>query len=420
MMTSRRPRVAAIGLDDSQLVSIAPLCGEMRPAGSLSGYLQNFSWTETDVVVSSALQSRSVNSSVNLMTIGTISFFWSDFARVSVPHHVSTHSGNTERELTVPQACPHSYKLLAAELSKQLALSGGPPAVMSTSRRDQSALIETTSGHPVALRLVLPDRSTSDDDALQRPVALLLPKVSNLAAWFSAFLYDVHKSDPGRVPHPPPRLAQPSIWYTPQEQDLTDQISKIEFDIGRLRDERDQLKANLAAEGEKADAGIRQVLWADGDDLVAAATEVLSDLGFEVRNMDAELSQGEPKREDLRLTLPDRPDWQALVEVKGYTSGTRTNDARQIREHRDLYTADEGRTPDLTVWLANPFRTMDPSARPALDPNVKDAAANVGAVYVLAADLYRQWVPVASGSLDEERVVQSLINAHPGIWTPPA
>ena len=104
---------------------------------------------------------------------------------------------------------------------------------------------------------------------------------------------------------------------------MTDQISKIEFDIGRLRDERDQLKANLAAEGEKADAGIRQVLWADGDDLVAAATEVLSDLGFEVRNMDAELSQGEPKREDLRLTLPDRPDWQALVEVKGYTSGTK-------------------------------------------------------------------------------------------------
>ena len=135
--------------------------------------------------------------------------------------------------------------------------------------------------------------------------------------------------------------------------------------------------------------------------------------------MDAELSQGEPKREDLRLTRQDRSGWQALVEVKGYTSGTRTNDARQIREHREHYIEKEGRSPDLTVWLANPSRTMDPSSRRAPDQNVEEAAANVGAVHVLALDLYRQWALVAADRLEAETVVQSLANADPGLWTPP-
>ena len=53
MMNPKRPRVAAIGLDDSQVESIEPLCGELRPADSLDTYLygQEYSWTETDVMV---------------------------------------------------------------------------------------------------------------------------------------------------------------------------------------------------------------------------------------------------------------------------------------------------------------------------------------------------------------------------------
>lgn len=57
MTNPKRPRVAAIGLDDSQVESIEPLCGELRPADSLDTYLyeQKYSWTETDVMVSSDL-----------------------------------------------------------------------------------------------------------------------------------------------------------------------------------------------------------------------------------------------------------------------------------------------------------------------------------------------------------------------------
>ena len=108
--------------------------------------------------------------------------------------------------------------------------------------------------------------------------------------------------------------------------------------------------------------------------MTAVVGEMLDDLGFEVRNMDTELPEGEPKREDLRLTREGTPGWQAMVEVKGYPSGTKTNYARQIRENRDHYILEEGRSPDLTVWLSNPYRKREPSSRPAPDQNVKDAA----------------------------------------------
>ena len=134
--------------------------------------------------------------------------------------------------------------------------------------------------------------------------------------------------------------------------------------------------------------------------------------------MDAGLDQGEPKHEDLRLTHEDRVGWEAIVEVKGYTGGTRTNDTRQIREHRKRYRSDHQREPDLTLWVANPHRRADPSVRPTPDGNVKTAAEITGIVHALSKDLYMQWLQVVSGSLEADQVSQSLADASPGLWAP--
>lgn len=136
--------------------------------------------------------------------------------------------------------------------------------------------------------------------------------------------------------------------------------------------------------------------------------------------MDVGREPNESKREDLRLTLRDRPDWEAIVEVKGYTGGTKTNDARQIREHRDRYITEKGQPPELTVWLTNPFRQMDPSSRPTPGGHVVEAAENIGAVHVLTTDLYKQWARVKAGDLEADNMIQDLINAGPGLWTPAA
>ena len=132
-----RPRVAAIKLDSPQFESIAPLCGDLRRASALGEYVQEFNWTETDVVVSSGLHSHYVDGCVNLMTIGPSNFYWSDSysgPAGRIKHRVRTDNGNTERELAVSPTCPGPYKLLAAELTRQLSLSGEPPTVVSSSR----------------------------------------------------------------------------------------------------------------------------------------------------------------------------------------------------------------------------------------------------------------------------------------------
>ena len=423
MTNSRRPRVAAIGLSDSQIASIEPLCGELRPARSLGLYLLSYSWTETDVVVAVGNLDPQVACSVNLLIIGPTSFQWSDghspfYGGHLIPHYAIASKANTERELTVSPSCPDLYKPQAVELSRHLSRSVNPPTVISTSRQGGAALIETTSGLSIALRFDLPSRLNSSGDDPPGHIALLLPEASNLVAWFRAFLSELHESDPIRVPQAPPRLSQPSDWYTPQESALAARISQVESEIDRLSDEQVRLQTELATEVERTDRGIRRALWADGDELVGVVRDILGDLGFEVRDMDAELSPGESKREDLRLTLQGVPGWEAIVEVKGYPSGTKTNDARQIREHRDRYFSEESRPPDLTVWLSNPYRTTEPSSRPAPDQNVKVAAENVGALHVLATDIYRQWALVAVGSLDAKSVVQSLVDTEPGLWLP--
>ena len=422
MTMPKRPRVAAIGLKDDQIASIESLCGELREAYSLGEYLQRYSLTETDILVSDCLLGEEVDSNVNLMAIGPNQFRWLDFSGTGDRRdrrNVDTNAENTEREFTVPPTCPDLYRGLANELSRHLSQASEPPDVISTEREGQTALIETTSGRPVALRIELPPRSRGAGGGERRPIALLLPESSYLVAWFSAFLNDIHKSDPARVPQAPPRLSQPSDWYTLQESVLADRIAEIDSEIERLSGERHQLQAELAAEGERAEQGPRRALWADGDELTAAVSNLLTDLRFEVRNMDAKLKQGEPKREDLRLTLQGTPGWEAIVEVKGYTNGTRTSDSRQIREYRDRYIEEEGRPPNLTVWLANPFRSRDPSSRPAPDQNVKEFAEAISSVHVLASDLYRQWALVVGGSLDADTVIESLVNSKPGLWTPP-
>ena len=419
-MRTKRPRVATIGLNDAELQSIASLCGDLRQSSSLSTYLEEYSWTETDILISREnLDGAKINNSTHLMTMGS-TFFRIDKEHMQVDGTIyanpSVQAGcdNTERELEVPPSCPSLYKPLATELSGHLSQAARPPGVIRTHFPSKicHVIIQTTSGRPVALRLAFSAESTAF-------IALVLPEDSNLEPWFRAFLYELHEHTPSRVPQEPPRLSQPSDWYTPQERALADQILQIDSKVQCLNSRREELLTKLAKEGEKADGGTRRALWADGEELKDAVKEMLADFKFTVRDMDAEVKQGKPKHEDLRLTLQDNSEWEAIVEVKGYNSGIKTNDARQVREHRERYITEKHRPPSLTLWLSNPYRAMDPSSRPNPDQNIENAAKNVGAVHALTSDLYRQWALAIAGNIEKETVVQNLMHAEPGLWTPP-
>ena len=413
-MSIKRPRVAAIGLEDLQVKSIEHLCGILRSADTFRRYIQRYNVSETDVMVFGADSEFEIDrgAPAHLLAIEPRSLSWMQACEQGVVGRcdVFATDRNTERELTVPDACPAVYETLAAGLSKQLGSAEDPPPVAIADGLEdfaQNALVSTTSGRAVALRFAVPNS-----------VVLVLPEVANLSAWFAAFLSDIHETDPERVPHPPPRLSNAADWHTPKESALAEEVAAIEDKIERLDDERDRRKSELAAEEERTNRGIRRAVWADGEDLVEAVAEILDGLGFTVHLMDAGLDEGEPKREDLRLTHEDLVGWEAIVEVKGYTGGTRTTDARQIREHRDRYIFDRQQQPDLTLWVANPHRRADPSFRPTPDGNVKHTAEITGIVHALATDLYMQWLQVISGNLEADQVSQSLANAAPGLWAP--
>jgi len=141
-------------------------------------------------------------------------------------------------------------------------------------------------------------------------------------------------------------------------------------------------------------------------------------MGFSVEQMDDAKQPHEAKHEDLRLTLAAQPDWQAVVEVKGYTKGVKANDAQQVRKHRDRYIAEMGREPNLTIWLVNPWREMDPSDRPAPGNDIEESARIVGAVCVPTTDLYRLWKSLMAGESAQDDVVGLLVDAEAGMWRP--
>ena len=422
MIPVKKPRVASIGLTAAQQESIVQLCGELRPADSLAQYLNSYSWIETDVVILRGQQRVRIPYGPHVLTVGT-TLDWDYSPRLGVvgTRRLSTGIQNTERELFPQRDRAAPYQELANALCVHLERSQDPPPVLELNWEPDAldtALIRTTSCRIVAMRHVRSRGPGIVQDEDPAALVLALPTQADLATWFRAFLADVHKADPDRVPAEPPRMRSPSDWYTPRQKMLARQVAELNEELVRLRDKRDCLNSELAVEDVKADTGIRRVLWVDGDDLVQAVEEILGDLELAVRDMDAEAQPGEPKREDLRLTHPQHPNWEAIVEVKGYLKGTKANDALKIRKHRDRYTNEEGRLPDLTLWIANPYRSMDPSSRPAPDKNVVKDAANIGAVYALVTDLYLQWVLVKEGRLLASDVVAHLINADPGHWEP--
>ena len=203
------------------------MCGDLRTADSLDGYLNDYSWTETDITIlgDGASVTRYVRGHV--LTVNPNGFRWTG-------HSDSRQSGSTldthpttERELQVTAACPERYKNLAEELTRQLRRAENPPSIFYPDpswHNKVSSLIETTSRLTVAGRYLFKNPTAPRSPGA---VALALPSRASLSAWFRVFLDDLHDLDPARVPQAPPRLGDPSDWYTPEERTLADQIAKI-------------------------------------------------------------------------------------------------------------------------------------------------------------------------------------------------
>ena len=206
MTTTRRPRVAAIGLDSSQVDSIAPLCRQLRAADSLVDYLGSYSWTETDVLVVGNPGRTAVDSSVNVMTIGPTYVFWTDSDpnsfRSDSPHYASTNNKNTERELAVSPGCPDLYKPLASELCRHLGRATEPPDVMAPrgkarrpylSRLHQASLSPCDSSFPLDRGPLMVRRQDPLHSYSQEPPTSWFGSEPSSATSMSPILFGYHR-----------------------------------------------------------------------------------------------------------------------------------------------------------------------------------------------------------------------------------
>ena len=237
--TTKRPRVAAIGLDESQIESIAPLGGTLRPADSLEEYLKNYNWTETDItILGDGIDSVTVRGNVLTIEPLKVSLREHPHSYPSYPHSYPSWpylamQDNTEREMRVSEACPEGYRHLAAELIRQLGSAQDPPIALTHwgfPKERVSILVETTSGLPVALRCGPTNNEKASEDGAT--IALALPKEVSFSAWFRAFIADIHELDPTRVPQEPPPLRE-SVGLVHPRRERTG-----ETDRGNLRRSR--------------------------------------------------------------------------------------------------------------------------------------------------------------------------------------
>ena len=107
-------------------------------------------------------------------------------------------------------------------------------------------------------------------------------------------------------------------WMTPEEVEQT--RAGIEAGEAKDRAEADAKAAwdRFAEARRVARAGPLRLLTEQGEALSAAVRDALREIGLVVRDMDEEHA-GDDLLEDLRASPLDRPEWVALVEVKGYT-----------------------------------------------------------------------------------------------------
>lgn len=240
--------------------------------------------------------------------------------------------------------------------------------------------------------------------------------VENLVPWAKA-AYQVWQE---MAPHAFPSRdlwTRQSRWRVAAERSLLEQITDLERErneaLASLDNHMLSLQADLAAAEAAVDARERVLLTGQGDALKAAVSQALGDLGFGVEDMDEKWPVGR-KREDLRLTLPDKTGWTALVEVRGYKKGAAVNDLLRIGRFMRLFAQEEGRPPDASWYVVNHFIDQNPDEREAVlasnSAEVKTFAEDGGLV-IDTVVLFQAWVVGLTGTAKSDDLRLALASS---------
>lgn len=247
---------------------------------------------------------------------------------------------------------------------------------------------------------------------------LSLPFGGDVVAWVTAAVNVWHGVDPKAFPG---RMdwANVSLDWDPPDVLVASQRyreASNAFDAAQAAKEA-AWQSYLDVKAKGAAGGPFQMLTASGDPLVAAVSTALVDMGFTVRQMDDEWPDGQ-RLEDLRVRVPESSDWEAVVEVKGYSRGTgKAGDLTNlVGRFAKRYRLSEHREPNALWYVVNHEPDVDPSARrPILDTSDGDvdAFAASDGLSIDTVDLYRLWRDVRQGRV-AARDARQLITSSSG------
>ena len=95
-------------------------------------------------------------------------------------------------------------------------------------------------------------------------------------------------------------------------------------------------------------------MYATGDELVASIKKCFETFGFTVDCCDTQTGDEKDRKEDLRLQLSSMPEWEGIVEIKGYgRSSGKIEDLTQLKRYREMYYLEKNKYPDAVYYVVN-------------------------------------------------------------------
>lgn len=409
-----RPRVLFEDVPEEDLAELVQLV----PSFKLISEAEEVHETEYDILVTFAAHAGQRDNHLHVLSFGATT------ATGTNSHAFQRNNETLAHEVTISSGVPSATaSLLKTTVIPHIA--EGPKKIWGTlhfaDNRWRTVLTGDLVGRCSPLlhlgkeEFVYAFSNRRGDGGLQ----LALPESTQRPAeWLRHFLDLVAEIDPDTVP--------PETEWKTSERWASPKVSRHVRDLKALKDEREAafsefrareaaLTEDLKIAAKEADEGPGRLLTADGDGLTAAVLEALTDLGFNVRDMDDHHDEKTgAKLEDLRIDDPSRPGWHCLAEVKGYGKGAKVNDVSQITGRPyAAYTKETGDFPS-TVWhVVNAWRGTPPSTRPVAIPNVDDLQplTNAAGALIDTRDLFEAWRDVQTGKADGDAVRTSLRSA---------
>lgn len=340
------------------------------------------------------------------------------------PRMVRWKTGKRARELRRPPGIPEHIAALAHESLEPVVISRKEHLVFLIPVQGSSSF----GGYEPTIVPVEPDTyklqpflMTADGEVLagryrrsQHSEGWLLPHdVADLIPWLRAALREWHLLDLKHFPGQPGWAEEPT-WQTPIEADLALQIQDfekgVELAMANFAVERSELHGRLEAASRAADRYERALLTTQSDDLVVAVLQVLFELGFQVEDSDALAANGDHVQDIIVRDLAD-PEWVALVEVKGYTKGARTEAFSQFNRFSMRFVLKYQKAPNALWYVVNQFLARDPGERQqVLHGKEEDIAAfaDQGGLVIDTVELFRLLMMVRRADIEPQTARAAL------------